>query len=91
MSVPADADGTIEREFPPLERQEPLSKYGFNTVGMVDVSKDDFDKKNGDSNDRRIVVYLPDGTFTDLELDTCDITLGDIMEKVLSKRRATSR
>jgi len=39
----------------------------------------------------QLTVYLPDGTFSVLEVETRDITLGQLMEMAMARRKKLSR
>eukprot|EP00095_Tigriopus_kingsejongensis_P012344 snap_masked-scaffold198_size266703-processed-gene-0.14 protein:Tk12344 transcript:snap_masked-scaffold198_size266703-processed-gene-0.14-mRNA-1 annotation:"target of rapamycin complex 2 subunit mapkap1-like" len=79
----AEPDGSIEKEFPPLEKRELISKYGFNILGLVD------DGHEGEPSvvDRTITVVLPDGTFTVMELDSLDIPVKDLITRSFARRK----
>ena len=72
-----------------------LPKYGFELLGLVDVgsgdSNDDGGGGGGSQNKRRVTVFLPDGTFTMLELDAVSTTLGEMMERALRSRRTSAK
>ncbi|TRY77863.1 hypothetical protein TCAL_08135 [Tigriopus californicus] len=80
----AEPDGTIEREFPPLEKRELISKYGFNILGLVDLGQDG---EYSSPADRTVTVILPEGTFTVMELDTLDIPVKELLARVLARRK----
>ena len=61
---------------------------------MVDAGSDnnpggDGSGGGGGQNRRRVTVFLPDGTFTMLELDAVGTTLGEMMERALRSRRTS--
>ena len=61
---------------------------------MVDVGSSDANEDGsggGCQNRRRVTVFLPDGTFTMLELDAVGTTLGEMMERALRSRRTSAK
>jgi target of rapamycin complex 2 subunit MAPKAP1 len=86
----AETDGTIELDFPPLDRREPISKFGFTTLGLIEIANKNGTEttKSKGPDDRRVVLVLPDGTFSMLEIETRDVSLKELMEKALSRRKA---
>lgn len=62
----AEPDGTIDTDFPSLDLKEPIGKFGFELLGLVDVAKDECGDaaSDGERKKRRVTVVLPNGTFT---------------------------
>ncbi len=89
----AEPDGSVDLDFPALDKKEPMSKFGFDLLGLVDVGgsgADGGEDLEGGSR-RRVTVVLPDGTFTVLDFDSpAETSLGQVMERALESRR-TSR
>ncbi len=90
----ADADGSIETEFPALDRLEPISKFGFPVLGLVEAAAAPAAGATEDSgepgdpslpSELRVTVYLPDGTFTLLEVETRNVALRTLMERAFEK------
>ena len=61
--------------------QEPFLKYGFTQLALVkrraDAGKECLD---------RITLYLPDGTFTEVEVTRAGTTVGELLDMGLEKR-----
>lgn len=80
----ADPDGSIDWELRPLEKSEPISKFGFTDYALVDI-EDETDSTGSFSLD--VKVTLPDGTYTVVKLPSKDITAQDLMDRVLSRHK----
>ncbi len=81
-------------EFPALDRLEPISKFGFPVLGLVESyssgGEGDDEAADGGAgadspSDHRVTVYLPDGTFTVLEVETRNVALKKLMEMALER------
>lgn len=72
-------NGDVDADFPPLEPGELFTKYGFNTLALVENSHE--------IPVACLTLHLPDGTFSQIEIEKKDITLGEVMERALEKRR----
>jgi len=76
-----EEDGSMDRDFPALELKESFSKYGFPQLALVRM-----DGNWTGSSAERVTLYLPDGTFSQVEVDRADITIGDLLEMGLQRR-----
>ena len=63
--------------------QEPFHKYGFAQLALV--KKDESQIRSAD----RITLYLPDGTFTELEVNKMTLSVGELLEMGLQRRSRT--
>jgi len=72
-------NGDVDADFPPLEPGELFTKYGFNTLALVENSHE--------IPVACLTLRLPDGTFSQIEIEKKDITLSEVMERALEKRR----
>jgi len=80
-----EEDGTVDSDFPALDMAEPFTKFGFTQLALV-MSENLV--RNGNTSER-VTLFLPDGTFSELEVDRSKDTLGDILSRGLLKRRRT--
>lgn len=81
-----EEDGTVDSDFPCLDPAEPFSKYGFTQLALVQLEPDQVDAEG--LNDR-VTLHLPDGTFSELEVERSKETLGDLLDRGLQKRKRT--
>lgn len=83
----AEDDGEVDMDFPALDNREPISKFGFSKLALVEREKGSWP-----SNKSVVVtINLPGRGFSKLPLETTSIMMGEIMEKVLKKRRLRQR
>jgi len=80
-----EEDGTVDSDFPALDMAEVFSKFGFTQLALVQADNVDAVGKVSE----RVTLFLPDGTFSELEVDRSKDTLGDILSRGLQKRRRT--
>ena len=73
-----EEDGSVDCDFPSLDLKEPFNKYGFSQLALV--------KKDQVDSCERITLYLPDGTFTELDVDKASISMGELLELGLQRR-----
>ena len=78
--VMCEEDGTVDNDFPPLNQMDLFHKYGFAQLALV--------RKNESHSHAldRIILYLPDGSFTEVEVNKSSITIGDLLEMGLQRR-----
>ena len=84
FSFSAEPDGTIEFEFQSLDPKEPLSKFGFNLLGLVDTRT--LAKKTLRPEEKIISVTFPDGTFSLIEIETREISLKQVCKPIGEKQ-----
>jgi len=77
-----EEDGTLDKDFPALDWMEPFSKYGFPQLALVRRDSN----CSGSSPAERVTLYLPDGTFSQVEVERADMTMGDLLEMGLLRR-----
>ena len=75
-----EEDGTVDWDFPSLDLKEPFNKYGFTQLALVRRDPDQEDTED------RIKLFLPDGTFTELDVDRASLTMADLLELGLQRR-----
>jgi len=77
-----EEDGALDTDFPALDWNEPFSKYGFMQLALVRRDS----SQTGSAPAERVTLHLPDGTFSQVEVDRADMTVGDLLEMGLLKR-----
>ena len=75
-----EEDGNVDWDFPALEPSDQVSKYGFSILAVVERSKPE-------PAALCVTLHLPDGTFSQIEVQRRDITLGELLEKGLERRK----
>jgi len=80
-----EEDGTVDSDFPPLIMSDPLSKYGFNVLAVVLAQQ--LGDTIQESNALCVTLHMPDGTFSQLEIQDKTITLGELTELGLERRK----
>ena len=75
-----EEDGSVDWDFPSLDSSDQLSKYGFTILAVVERSKPELSALC-------VTLHLPDGTFSQIEVQKRDITLGEVLEKGLERRK----
>ena len=76
----ADPDGSIDWDLRPLEKSEPISKFGFSDYAIVNV-----EEESAFTGKVEIKVTLPDGSYCQLKLPSRDIPAQAVIEKVFSR------
>ena len=66
-----EEDGTLDSDFPALDWSEPFSKYGFLQLALVRRDS----SMSGATPAERVTLHLPDGTFSQVEVEKADITI----------------
>ena len=82
----ADSDGSIDWDLRPIEKLEPISKFGFSDYALVNVNQEGNFTATLD-----VKVTLPDGTYTVIQLPSRDITAKGLIEKVLARHKLRQR
>ncbi|CAG5127024.1 unnamed protein product, partial [Candidula unifasciata] len=80
----AEDDGEIDTDFPPIVPTDPVSKYGFTKFALV---------ANAPVQPKSVVVTItvPNRGFNKFQVDSMSITMRELMEKVLKKRKIKVR
>ena len=73
-------DGTVDWDFPALDLKEPFNKYGFTQLALVRRDPSEV------NTEERITLFLPDGTFTEVDVERASLTMGDLLEMGLQRR-----
>ncbi|XP_014666681.1 PREDICTED: target of rapamycin complex 2 subunit MAPKAP1-like isoform X1 [Priapulus caudatus] len=78
----AEDDGEPDRDFPPLDNRETISKFGFGTLALVEKVCPVETSKS------LLVVKVAVGEgFSMFQVETLDIKMSQILELVLKRRR----
>ncbi|XP_060602079.1 target of rapamycin complex 2 subunit MAPKAP1-like [Ruditapes philippinarum] len=83
----AEDDGEVDTDFPSLDSKEPVSKFGFTKLALV--QKDVPTSSNKPS--IIVTVNVPHRGFNKFQIDSLNISMRDILEKVLKRRKIKVR
>jgi len=75
-----EEDGAVDIDFPALDPSDLLSKYGFQTLALGERS-------SSDPVALCVTLHMPDGTFSQIEVQRKDITMAELTEKGLERRK----
>jgi len=75
-----EEDGTVDVDFPALDPNDLLNKYGFQILALVE-------KTLHEPRVLCVTLHMPDGTFSQIEVQRKDMTLGELMDKGLERRK----
>lgn len=83
----AEDDGEVDTDFPSLDNKEPVSKFGFTKLALV--------QKDVPANSNRpsiiVTVNVPHRGFNKFQIDSMNIPVKAILEKVLKRRKIKVR
>ena len=79
-----EEDGTVDVDFPALDPHDPLSKYGFEVLALVE-------RPYQETRVSCVILHMPDGTFSQIEVQRKDMALGELMDKGLERRKFLNR
>ena len=78
----ADPDGSIDWDLRPIQKTEPISKFGLSDYALVNMEDEETE-----SGGYEVKVTLPDGTYTVLQLPSKDISAQALIDKVMSRHK----
>ncbi|CAI9741462.1 Hypothetical predicted protein [Octopus vulgaris] len=79
----AEDDGEVDMDFPSLDNREPVSKFGFSKLALVELEEPSPPMKNSVI----ITVNVPNRGFHKFQEEDLTKPLRDILTKVLKKRK----
>lgn len=83
----AEDDGEVDTDFPSLDSKEPVSKFGFTKLALVE--------KNIPAHSNKsvfiVTVNVPHRGFNKFQVEDTNIQMREIMEKVLKRRKIKVR
>ncbi|XP_787234.2 target of rapamycin complex 2 subunit MAPKAP1 [Strongylocentrotus purpuratus] len=82
----SEEDGEVDTDFPALDSREAISKFGFNTLALVEKDAPEDDGKPGSKDNIIVTIKSSDGESR-LAVDSTQITLRQILTKALRKRK----
>uniref|UniRef100_A0A8C4SBZ0 Target of rapamycin complex 2 subunit MAPKAP1 n=1 Tax=Erpetoichthys calabaricus TaxID=27687 RepID=A0A8C4SBZ0_ERPCA len=83
----AEDDGEVDTDFPPLDSNEPIHKFGFSTLALVEKYS-----SPGLAAKQSLFVRINAAQgFSLIPVDSMKVTMKEILQKTLKKRKGSQR
>ena len=73
-----EEDGSVDSDFPPLIAADLLAKYGFDVLAVVPAQRSEGPALET-NNAFCVTLHMPDGTFSQLEIQVPLFNMPDLM------------
>uniref|UniRef100_A0A673JWQ9 Target of rapamycin complex 2 subunit MAPKAP1 n=1 Tax=Sinocyclocheilus rhinocerous TaxID=307959 RepID=A0A673JWQ9_9TELE len=83
----AEDDGEVDTDFPPLDSNEPIHKFGFSTLALVEK----FSSLGLGPKQSLFVRINAAHGFSLIPVDSQKVTMKDILQKALKKRKGSQK
>ncbi|XP_056313252.1 target of rapamycin complex 2 subunit MAPKAP1 isoform X2 [Danio aesculapii] len=83
----AEDDGEVDTDFPPLDSNEPIHKFGFSTLALVEKYSS---PGLGPKQSLFVRINAAHG-FSLIPVDSLKVTMKDILQKALKKRKGSQK
>ncbi|NWY68686.1 SIN1 protein, partial [Erithacus rubecula] len=83
----AEDDGEVDTDFPPLDSNEPIHKFGFSTLALVEK----FSSPGLAAKQSLFVRINAAHGFSLIQVDSMKVTMKDILQKALKRRKGSQR
>uniref|UniRef100_A0A8C6SP68 Target of rapamycin complex 2 subunit MAPKAP1 n=1 Tax=Neogobius melanostomus TaxID=47308 RepID=A0A8C6SP68_9GOBI len=83
----AEDDGEVDTDFPPLDSNEPIHKFGFSTLALVEK----YSSPGLASRQSLFVRINAAHGFSLIPVDSLKITMKDILQKAMKKRKGSQK
>ncbi|XP_016296803.1 target of rapamycin complex 2 subunit MAPKAP1-like [Sinocyclocheilus anshuiensis] len=83
----AEDDGEVDTDFPPLDSNEPIHKFGFSTLALVEK----FSSPGLGPKQSLFVRINAAHGFSLIPVDSQKVTMKDILQKALKKRKGSQK
>ncbi|KAK2818755.1 hypothetical protein Q5P01_024316 [Channa striata] len=83
----AEDDGEVDTDFPPLDSNEPIHKFGFSTLALVEK----YSSPGLASRQSLFVRINAAHGFSLIPVDSLKVTMKDILQKALKKRKGSQK
>ncbi|XP_075040916.1 target of rapamycin complex 2 subunit MAPKAP1 isoform X2 [Mixophyes fleayi] len=83
----AEDDGEVDTDFPPLDSNEPIHKFGFSTLALVEK----YSSPNLAAKQSLFVRINAAHGFSLIQVDSTNVTMREILEKALKRRKGSQR
>ncbi|XP_067661871.1 target of rapamycin complex 2 subunit MAPKAP1-like [Haliotis asinina] len=79
----AEDDGEVDMDFPSLDKREPVSKFGFSKLALVERAPAHPTPKKS----LVVTINVPSRGFNKFQVDSMNVPMKDILNKVLKRRK----
>uniref|UniRef100_A0A8D0D9A7 Target of rapamycin complex 2 subunit MAPKAP1 n=1 Tax=Sander lucioperca TaxID=283035 RepID=A0A8D0D9A7_SANLU len=83
----AEDDGEVDTDFPPLDSNEPIHKFGFSTLALVEK----YSSPGLASRQSLFVRINAARGFSLIPVDSLKVTMKEILQKALKKRKGSQK
>ncbi|XP_077441791.1 target of rapamycin complex 2 subunit MAPKAP1 isoform X3 [Vanacampus margaritifer] len=83
----AEDDGEVDADFPPLDSNEPIHKFGFSTLALVEK----YTSPGLGSRQSLFVKINAAQGFSLIPVDSLKVTMKEILQKALKKRKGSQK
>ncbi|KAM3873847.1 target of rapamycin complex 2 subunit MAPKAP1 isoform 6-T6 [Diretmus argenteus] len=83
----AEDDGEVDTDFPPLDSNEPIHKFGFSTLALVEK----YSSPGLASKQSLFVRINAAHGFSLIPVDSLKVTMKEILQKALKKRKGSQK
>ncbi|KAG8554317.1 hypothetical protein GDO81_003757 [Engystomops pustulosus] len=83
----AEDDGEVDTDFPPLDSNEPIHKFGFSTLALVEK----YSSPNLAAKQSLFVRINAAHGFSLIQVDSTNVMMREILEKALKRRKGSQR
>lgn len=84
----AEDDGEVDTDFPSLDNREPVSKFGFSKLALVEK---DIPPPANNRSTHVVTVYVPNRGFNKFQVENMNTTIREILQRVLKRRKVKIR
>ncbi|XP_029467353.1 target of rapamycin complex 2 subunit MAPKAP1 isoform X2 [Rhinatrema bivittatum] len=83
----AEDDGEVDTDFPPLDSSEPIHKFGFSTLTLVEK----YSSPGLTAKQSLFVRINAAHGFSLIQVDSMKVTMNEILQKALKRRKGSQR
>ncbi|KAK7801435.1 hypothetical protein U0070_015545 [Myodes glareolus] len=83
----AEDDGEVDTDFPPLDSNEPIHKFGFSTLALVEK----YSSPGLTSKESLFVRINAAHGFSLIQVDNTKVTMKEILLKAVKRRKGSQR
>ncbi|KAJ8300924.1 hypothetical protein KUTeg_022443 [Tegillarca granosa] len=84
----AEDDGEVDMDFPSLDSREPVTKFGFSKLALVEK---DLPPPTSPKSAFVVTVFVPNRGFNKFQVENMNITLKEILNKIIKRRKIKIR